>query len=90
MISDTELNIRFEERRSPGAAADGIEIGTGDAVIALRHPPQLVLADEAREVVEALAAGQALDRVDDDIGRRGAVLAARSGWSTATAAPRKP
>src|SRR5713101_2271380 len=46
----------------------------GDLLIALEDRPQLVLADDVLELVEALAAGALLDCIDDDVGRRGAVL----------------
>ena len=46
----------------------------GDLLVALEDRLELVLADDVVELVETLAGGALLDRVDDHVGRRRAVL----------------
>src|SRR4051812_3704149 len=51
-----------------------LHVRTHDLLIAFEDRFQLVLADDVVKPVEALAAGALLDRVDDHVRRRGAVL----------------
>ncbi len=66
-------NVRGERTRFR-RASDLLHMIAGDLLIALEDRPELVLADDLVEPLETPAAGALLDGIDDDIGRRAAVL----------------